>query len=610
MATSDLHKPLPELLPELLKERFGFKSFRASQEEVCRTVASGLDALLVMPTGAGKSLCYQLPGLARRGTTLVISPLLALIDNQVAGLQAKGFRCEQIHSGRSRESSRRACIRYLQGDLDFLFIAPERLAVRGFPEMLQKRKPTLIAVDEAHCISQWGHDFRPEYRKLGERLTGLRPSPILALTATATPVVQDDIVEQLSIPHARRFIQGFRRNNIAIEVHEVSPPARAQACLDLLKSNGAHPNLPAIVYATTRKASEELASAIQHRFRAHHYHAGMAPEEREETQTRFLSGKIDVIVATIAFGMGIDKPDVRTVIHAGLPGSVEGYYQEIGRAGRDGKASRAILLHSFADLKTHEFFIERDYPETDLLNRIFKKVSASDMPRDVVFRELENVETDVFEKAVEKLRLHGGLLINPDENMTAGDPGWRKTYEKQRAHRLESLKQVGIFTRHPECRMVFFLNHFGDKTDQKGACGICDRCSGASAESSRLLNAGERAMTAMILAALDNGGKSAGRLFEEAACGNPRRDFESVLDLLQKERWVSVSFESFEKAGRDISYRKIELTRTGRQARAADIEKLQVSATLWSSAAQAGSTLSKQRKKARSKLAARAGALR
>ncbi|OFZ22558.1 MAG: hypothetical protein A2X94_03630 [Bdellovibrionales bacterium GWB1_55_8] len=591
-------------LRRLLQQKFGFDGFRASQEAVCRAVSAGEDALLVMPTGAGKSLCYQLPGLALRGTTLVISPLLALIDDQVAKLQAKGFRCEQIHSGRSRESSRNACIRYLRGELDFLFIAPERLAVRGFPEMLQKRKPTLIAVDEAHCISQWGHDFRPEYRKLGERLTGLRPAPIIALTATATPVVQEDIVRQLAIPQCRRFIQGFRRTNIAIHAHEVPPSARAEACLDLLKSEspGSGPvneKLPAIIYATTRKASEELAQALKNRFHAQCYHAGMSPEAREDAQTRFLSGKLDVIVATVAFGMGIDKGDVRTVIHAGMPGTVEGYYQEIGRAGRDGKPSRAMLLHSFADMKTHEFFIERDYPEADILNQIFKTVSRTPAPREKVGRKLGKIDSEVFEKAVEKLWMHGGVLVDPEENMSAGDPGWRKTYEKQRTHRLESLRQVGLFARAPGCRMVFFVNHFGDKADQQGACGICDRCAGATSTSNRSFNTTERTIAALILATLDGGPKSAGKLFEEAAGGNTRRDFEAVLDLLQQAKWLGIEAESFEKDGRTINYRKIELTNFGKSAKAADIAKLQVNAALWIAPSPTQRPVKKRRKAAR-----------
>jgi len=221
--------PAPEGdLRRLLRERFGFEAFRPYQEAVCRVTAAGGDALLVMPTGAGKSLCYQLPGLARRGTTLVISPLIALMDDQVAKLRETGLRAERIHSGRDRAESRRVCQDYLAGQLEFLFIAPERLSVPGFPEMLARHRPSLIAVDEAHCISHWGHDFRPDYRRLQDKLPLLRPAPVIALTATATPLVQRDIVEQLGIDGARLFIHGFRRDNIAIEVVELKPSLRAR----------------------------------------------------------------------------------------------------------------------------------------------------------------------------------------------------------------------------------------------------------------------------------------------------------------------------------------------------------------------------------------------
>jgi DNA topoisomerase-3 len=347
-----------EPLDDLLHRAFGFPSFRANQEAVCRAVVDGRDVLLVMPTGAGKSLCYQLPGLALGGTTLVVSPLIALMEDQASKLAALGFRVARIHSGLNRADSRQACLDYLGGKLQFLFIAPERLRVTGFPEMLAKRKPALIAIDEAHCISQWGHDFRPDYRKLSQYLPALRPAPVIALTATATPTVQHDIVEQLGLAKPALFIHGFRRENLAIEVVEVPPSRRSELTGELLSEAARR---PAIIYAPTRKQAEALARDLSALFPVAEYHAGLDAARRERVQRGFLENRLEAVVATIAFGMGIDKPDIRTVIHVALPASLEAYYQEIGRAGRDGLVSRTILMHSYADRFTHDFFFERDY---------------------------------------------------------------------------------------------------------------------------------------------------------------------------------------------------------------------------------------------------------
>lgn len=581
-------------LQSLLKSRFGFDAFRPSQEEVCRTVVDGRDVLLVMPTGAGKSLCYQLPGLALGGTTLVISPLIALIDDQVAKLRERGIRAEQIHAGRPRTEARATCQRYLAGELDFLFIAPERLGVPGFPELLSKRKPALITIDEAHCISQWGHDFRPDYRKLGERLRGLRPAPVLALTATATPRVQQDIVAQLGMPRARLCIQGFRRTNIAISAHEVPPSARAEAVATILEETGT----PAIIYAPTRRLAEELAQSLAKTPRkdgargprAACYHAGLPPEEREQVQTRFLRGELEIIVATVAFGMGIDKADVRTVIHAGLPGSVEAYYQEIGRAGRDGLPSQAVLLHSFADIKTQEFFFERTYPEVVELERVFKKVPTQGaIPSDELQAAAKVSDGDLFERILDKLWAHGGIQIDYGSgDILRGEEGWRPLYLAHRAHRATQLRGMLDFVQSSECRMLYFLRHFGDQSDRQGACGTCDRCA-PKTEDGRPLSASERLIVVRTLAALaGESSLAAGKLFESAAKPEQRREFESVLERLAQCRWVSIQRETFSKDGRDIVYRRVELEAAGEAVTEADIDALRMPRTFASSAAASG----------------------
>ncbi len=571
----------------LLQTKFGFNSFRPHQEKVCATLIEGKDVLLVMPTGAGKSLCYQLPGLARGRTTLVISPLLALIEDQVEKLKRIGLATERIHSGRKREESYHASQQYMSGGLDFLFIAPERLSVPSFMEMLKKKLPTLIAIDEAHCISQWGHDFRPDYRLLGERLIELRPCPMIALTATATPLVQNDIVQQLGLKEEMRSIHGFRRENIAIHVIELSLADRPLLALKILKQIG---NLPAIIYTSTRKMAETFFNELKSYFKTGIYHAGMNPLEREENQQQFLSGKLDLIVATVAFGMGIDKPDIRTVLHAALPGSIEGYYQEIGRAGRDGKASQAILLQSFADHRTHQFFFEKDYPALPILKKIFLNLSEEKKPKELL-KEWSNPtclpeENEIFEKALEKLWIHRGATIDPEENVSRGpaesNTNWEKTYTNQRKHREHQLQQMIDFTQSSRCRMLSLVKHFGDQNDSGVACGTCDLCLPEGTQSfhkMRSLTQKEQKWVAQIMAILASCHyRAAGRLYEEIAGGNdlPRKNFEALLKSLFQFKWIHILDETFQKEGKTINYRKITLAPLGRNANATELAKLQL----------------------------------
>ncbi len=531
----------PADLAEVLHQCFGFESFRPNQAEVCQAAVRGEDVLLVMPTGSGKSLCYQLPGIARGGTTLVISPLIALMEDQVAKLREKGFRAERIHSGRDRASSRQVSIDYLNGALQFLFIAPERLRVAGFPEMLAKRKPSLIAIDEAHCISQWGHDFRPDYRRIGDFLPLVRPSPVIALTATATPLVQKDIVQQLGLPGARHFIRGFRRDNIGIEVVEVAPSRRPDLVEELLEDPERR---PAIVYTPTRKESETLAATLNSRFPAAAYHAGMESQRRSAVQTAFLGRKLEVIVATIAFGMGIDKPDIRTVVHTALPGSMEAYYQEIGRAGRDGAPSRAILMQSYSDRRTHDYFYAREYPEAFVLDRIFSSLTSEPQPKEKI-EKLSRLDTESFETALDKLWIHGGALVDYADHITRGQDTWRRSYEAQRDHKLAQLTEMLRFTECNQCRMVELVRHFGDFSGSQTRCGICDFCVPAACISQRFRPAlpDEQRLARETIAALRAVPTIASGRLHSQVCGEigmERHEYERVLSGLVRAGWIDL----------------------------------------------------------------------
>jgi len=564
----------PDLLADLLRSVFGFERFRANQQAVCKSALAGRDLLLVMPTGAGKSLCYQLPAIARGGTALIISPLIALMEDQAAKLSTLGLKVARIHSGLERGVARQACVDYLQGSLQFLFIAPERLRVPGFPEMLAKRKLALIAIDEAHCISQWGHDFRPDYRMLGQYLPALRAgenaAPVLALTATATPTVQEDILAQL----------GFRRENLAIEVAEVPVPERAVAIARLLADPARR---PAIVYATSRKNVERLAEELSatpsgqgrasRRIPAAAYHAGLDAETRERVQTAFQAGELEVVVATIAFGMGIDKADIRTVIHAGLPATLEGYYQEIGRAGRDGAPSRTYLMHSYADQRTHGFFLARDYPPADHLQQVFRALTEEPQAVEEL-RARARLSEEEFDKALEKLEIHGGARMDYCGNVTAGGPGWKKTYTVQAQFRAEQFEKVLRYTTSSDCRMASLVRHFGDVEDASQPCGVCDVCDpgGAVLRLFRRATPQERAMAQAIVDDLRPVAyKAAGTLQRnlDRVSSLSRDDFDALLGAMAQAGLIATEDAEYEKDGEVRRYRKVMLTEAGRDLRPA-----------------------------------------
>jgi ATP-dependent DNA helicase RecQ len=345
---------MPDSLAPLLKQYFGYDTFRPLQREIMEATLAGRDTLAILPTGAGKSLCFQLPALARDGLTLVVSPLIALMKDQVDALTASGVPATLLNSSISGEEARLRRAGLDRGDYKLLYAAPERVMTEGFIEDLQRWNIHLIAVDEAHCISEWGHDFRPEYRQLAQLRTHLPEVPLLALTATATTQVREDIARQLHLREPARFLASFNRPNLG---YTVVP--KHQAIRQVFEFIRERPTESGIVYVQSRNSAENFAAALAAEgIKAVAYHAGLTPETRAANQDAFIRDEARVVCATIAFGMGIDKPDVRFVIHADLPKNIEGYYQETGRAGRDGLPAECVLLFSRGDLIRNLKFLD------------------------------------------------------------------------------------------------------------------------------------------------------------------------------------------------------------------------------------------------------------
>jgi ATP-dependent DNA helicase RecQ len=399
-------------LRKLLRNHFNHDSFRPGQEEVIRELLNGESALALFPTGAGKSLCYQLPAVLREGTALVISPLIALMKDQVDVLRARGIAAARLDSSLTAQETQRVYADLRAGALKLLYVAPERLSGEAFLEKVRRVKISLLAIDEAHCISEWGHNFRPEYLRLARVAEELKLGPVLALTATATPEVARDICKSFGIATERHIQTSFHRKNLHLRI----TPCAADERLALLAKRLASPKVrPAIVYVTFQKTAEEVAAHLANAgFAARAYHAGMDAAERDATQEAFMRGACEVIVATIAFGMGIDKADIRSVIHFNLPKTLENYQQEIGRAGRDGHPSLCELFACADDAVPLENFTLGDTPAPEAIEALVRRMLGAGETFDVSRYDLSQ-ETDirplVVETVITYLELSG--LLRP-----------------------------------------------------------------------------------------------------------------------------------------------------------------------------------------------------
>jgi len=374
------NQPTPPETPlAVLRTVFGFQTFRAHQQAVIDDLLSGQDCFVLMPTGGGKSLCYQIPALILPGTAIVVSPLIALMQDQVSALKAYGVRAAYYNSTLDADAANQVLMQLHTGQLDLLYVSPERLLNESFFKQLQQMPISLFAVDEAHCVSQWGHNFRPEYSQIGALRERFPQVPFLALTATADEVTRQDIMQRLHLQHAKTHIGGFDRANIRYTVSEKNQPMKQ--LLAFLNSQS-DKQQSGIVYCLSRKRVEEVALKLQEAgFRSKAYHAGLPTEIRQSVHQQFMRDEVTIVVATVAFGMGIDKPNVRFVVHYDLPKNIEGYYQETGRAGRDGLPSEALLLYGAQDIVTARYLVNQNPNEAQ------KRIEAHKLDAMVQFAE-------------------------------------------------------------------------------------------------------------------------------------------------------------------------------------------------------------------------------
>ena len=467
----------------IMREKFGFADFRPGQEAAIRSVLEGHDTLAVLPTGLGKSMIYQMAEQVLHGPTVVISPLIALQRDQVESIEESDVGKAALVNSTMREAKREEVLQDLeQGKLNYLFLAPEQFSNEEVLQQIKDAHPALFVVDEAHCISEWGHDFRPEYLRLGAIVEAIGRPPILALTATAAPTVRKEILERLGMREPHVIVQGFDRPNIWLGVEMFREEHdKKKALIERVVAA----EKPGIVYAATRKHAEEIAEVLRERqVKAAFYHAGMRPAEREQVQEQFMGDEIEVIVATTAFGMGIDKPNVRFVFHYDISESVDSYYQEIGRAGRDGNDAKAILFYRLEDMRIHRFFAGSGHIDVDQVEQVAQVVQESEEP--VVLRNLSDkthLSRSKLAEALSRLEEAGVVKTLASGEIVAGnehvalDEVVVQVINEHEAHRQYDKSRLDMMVGYAEvqdCRREYLLNYFGEEIDDP--CGFCDNC--------------------------------------------------------------------------------------------------------------------------------------